>query len=282
MKRLEFLAVTAASMFVVLTTASAGRGEERKQATPSERTIRVALVQFDAIPEQVERNREQMIRLAKQASESGARWVLFHEGAVCDYTPRLDELAEPVPDGPTTCRMMALAKELKVFLSFGLSEREGQRFYITQVFVGPAGFVTRYRKTWLWRSPEDQGYRNEWSRYDPGTGPELFDIDGVKAACFICADGNSARCLERIHRLRPQVAFHPNNRKSLTDDAEYARRAKTIGAPLLVPNRVGNSWMHACDGGSAILGADGTLLARANREGREEILIYDLPIPARR
>jgi len=36
--------------------------------------------------------------------------------------------------------------------------------------------------------------------------------------------------------------------------------------------------MHACDGVSMILAADGTFLAEANREGREEILICDLEI----
>jgi len=245
------------------------------------RTVRLALVQFDAVPEQVDRNRTQMDRLARQAATQGARWIMFHEGTVCDYTDKLDQFAEFVPDGPTTQRMLALAKELNVYLSFGLSERSGDKFHITQVFVGPLGLIHRYRKTWLWRSPEDKGFRDEWSRYDPGDGPELFQIDGLRAACFICADGNSQRCLDRIRDLRPQVVFHPNNRRSLNTREEYSRRAQTVGAPLLVPNRVGTSWTHVCDGGSMILAADGTFLAEANREGREEILVYDLQIPAK-
>jgi len=35
----------------------------------------------------------------------------------------------------------------------------------------------------------DDGFRNEWTRYNPGTGPNLFLIDGIRATCFICADG---------------------------------------------------------------------------------------------
>jgi len=39
---------------------------------------------------------------------------------------------------------------------------------------------------------------------------------------------------------------------------------------------VGLSWNKKTTGGSAVYSAKGELLARANREGREEILRYDL------
>jgi predicted amidohydrolase len=95
----------------------------------------VAIVQFDASPEQVEKNLKTMERLAREAVKKGARWVVFHEGTTCDYTDRLDRFAEEVPSGPATRRMARLAKELRCYLSFGLSEKDGDRFYMTQVFV---------------------------------------------------------------------------------------------------------------------------------------------------
>jgi len=242
------------------------------------RVIPVALVQFDAVPEQVDRNLGEMERLASEAAGRGARWIMFHEGTVCDYTPRLDELAEPVPAGKCTRRMADLARRLKCHLSFGLSETERGRFYITQVFVGPRGLVYRYRKTWIWRDPPDKGYRDEWARYDPGTGPELFEIDGVRATCFICADGEAPRCIQRAAALRPQLAFFPNNRGGLPAFEVFGARAKTIGASMLVTNRVGNSWMHPCKGGCVAFAADGSVLAKANREGKEEILYCDVPV----
>jgi len=238
--------------------------------------IPVALVQFDAVPEEVERNRRAMRRLTERAVQLGSRWVMFHEGTVADYTPRLPELAEAVPDGKSTQAMIALAAELGCFISFGLSEVEGERYYITQAFVGPEGLVYRYRKTWLWRSENDEGYRNEWARYDPGAGPELFVIDGVKATCFICADGEAPRCIGRAATLRPQVIFYPNNRGSLPKFKVFGTRAREIGAPMLVTNRVGRSWKHDCVGGCVVYSAKGNILARANREGREEILIHRL------
>ncbi len=246
--------------------------------------VTVALVQFDAVPEQTERNLTAMERLAERAVGLGSRWVVFHEGTVADYTPRLSELAEPVPEGRSTGKMAHLARRLGCFISFGLSEVEQERYHIAQVFVGPEGFIYRYRKTWLWRSENDEGYRNEWARYDPGTGPELFTIDEVRATCFICADGEAPRCIQRARDLKPQVVFYPNNRGGLPGFKVFGARAKETGAPMLVTNRVGRSWKHDCVGGCVVYSSGGKVLAKANRKGEEEILVHRLRLatPARR
>lgn len=244
------------------------------------KTVRVSLVQFDAVPEQIERNIEQVERLSEQAVSGRARWVMFHEATLSDYTPKLVQLAEPVPYGKSTRRIEGLARRLGCYISFGLSEADRGRYYITQVFVGPKGFVYRYRKTWIWREKDDGGYRNEWARYDPGSGPELFLLDGVKATCFICSDGEAPRCIERAAQLAPQVVFYPNNRGSMSGPEYYGERARAIRAPMLVTNRVGQSWLKATRGGSSAYAADGTVLAQANREGREEILFHDLEVRA--
>jgi len=123
-------------------------------------------------------------------------------------------------------------------------------------------------------------YRNEWARYDPGTGPEIFDVDGVRATCFICADGNSTRCIERAAAVKPQVVFFPSNRENLPPFEEFGKIAGRIGAPMLVANRVGRSVVYDTKGGCVVFSAQGEVLAKANREGREEILINDLGFPA--
>jgi len=239
-------------------------------------TIPIALIQFDAVPEKVERNLERMELLAERTASLGARWIMFHEGTICDYTPRVTDFAEPVPNGRSTRRITELAHRLGCYISFGLSEKSRGRYFISQVFVGPKGFIYRYRKTWLWREPKDEGYRNEWTRYDPGTGPELFKIDGVNATCFICADGEAPRCIERAVELAPTIVFYPNNRPNLPEFEVFGRRAKSINAPMLVTNRVGRSWIYDCKGGCTVYSSSGDVLAKANRDGEEEILSYSL------
>jgi predicted amidohydrolase len=269
-------ALTATAAGLVLSAPDAAAVQKQEQLTA--RTIPIALVQFDAVPEQVDRNLHEIERLTEQAVKSGARWVMFHEGTVCDYTPRLRELAEQVPEGKSTQWATKLASRWNCFISFGLSETRADRFHISQVFVGPQGFLYRYRKTWIWRDSEDKGYRDEWARYDPGTGPEIFQFDGVRACCFICADGEARRCVERAVELRPQLVFYPNNRGTLPEFDLFGQRAKTIGAPMLVTNRVGYSWVYKCVGGCVVYSSNGEVLAKANREGKEEILLYNLEI----
>jgi predicted amidohydrolase len=272
------------SLVVLLALTGAVLVQADDAAAPM-RSIPIAIVQFDAVPEAVAANLHTMERLARQAAKKGARWIVFHEGTICDYTDRLDQLAETVPGGPSTRRMERLAKALGCFICFGLSEKDGEHFYITHVFVGPEGFIYRYRKTWLHKDPADRGYRNEYARYDPGTGPELFTIDGVRATCFICADATSPRCVKRARALRPQIGFHPVN--IVTPDAERLRAdeaalARAVGAPLIVPNRVGDSWMHKSGkGGAAVFSAQGQLLAGANGDGKEEVVVYQLTVPPR-
>ncbi len=250
-------------------------GDRTNQGT---RTIRVALVQFDAVPEQIDHNVRQVEALTERAVRSGARWVMFHENCLCDYTPRVSELSEEVPEGQSTRRIAALAERLHCYVGFGLSEKRFGLQYISHVFVGPRHYFHHYRKTWLWYAKLDHGYRNEWIRFDPGTGPEPFIIDGVRATCFICADGEAQRCIERAARLKPQVVFYPNNREILPAFHVFGTRAKAIGAPMLVTNRVGMSWKYNTQGGCTVFGPDGTVLAKANRKGQEEILLYNLKV----
>jgi predicted amidohydrolase len=250
---------------------------------PENQVIPVAIVQFDTAPEKVSANLDAMERLARSAIQKGARWVVFHEGAACDYSDQLEKLAEEVPSGQATRGMERLAKELDCYLSFGLSEKDGDRFYITQLFIGPNGYFYRYQKTWLHKDPTDSDYRNEYARYDPGTGPELFTIDGIRATCFICADATAPRCIKRARALKPQVVFHPVN--IVTRDGKKFREAEAaiareIGAPLLFPIRVGE-WVHkGGQGAAAIFSASGSLEAATNCDGNEEVILYRLVVPS--
>jgi predicted amidohydrolase len=238
--------------------------------------LRVALVQFDAVPGERERNLTEMERLVREAVSGGARLVMFHELATSDYVDDIDPLAERIPDGPSCRRMGALASELGRHIAFGLPERDGDRRFIAYVFLGPGGLIARYRKTWLFRTDADEGFRNEWARYDPGSGPEPFEILGRRATALICADATSPRAVERVRALEPEIVFFPVNRGAKRFTA-YPEIIARMGAVTLVANRVGQSHTRDCVGGSAVYDRDGRIIVEANRSGEEEILYYDLP-----
>jgi predicted amidohydrolase len=235
--------------------------------TSGVREISVAIVQFESAQDNPQTNFDHMARLARKAVERGSRWVLFHEVSLTDHTA-----PEPVPTGRMCEKMIALAKELDCFLSFGIAEKDKENVYIAQVFVGPQGFIYRYRKTWLW---EPLG---EWRWYDPGTGPDSFEFDGVRATCFICSDGVSQRCISKAAELKPSVVIYPNSRPGKLPYNQYQRWAKEIGAPILLSNRAGGRYI----GGCAVFDSVGTVTASANQDGKEEILFSALRITQER
>jgi len=254
-------------------------GGAKPRETEKARTVTVAVIQFDAVSGQVDRNVREMVRLSEAAAQAGARWILFHELSTCDYVEKAESVVEPVPDGPSTVRMAKVAKWFNCFIAFGMAEAHRGRVYDALVFVGPHGYVYHYRKTWLWHRQKDTSFRDEWLRFDPGSGPGIFELDGVRATCFICSDGDSARCITELAALKPGVVFYPNNREGWPPLEVFGKMAKTIHAPMLVANRVGRSVIFDCPGGSAVFSAEGKVLAQANREGREEILHYKLELP---
>src|SRR5689334_9695261 len=150
----------------VLPGVEADAGRSANKGAPV-KTIPIGLVQCDSVAEQVERNLDNMERLAEEAAKSGARWIMFHELTVCDYANQPGGLAELVPQGVSTTRMGSVAARLGMTLAFGTAEKDHGRIYDSQIFVGPHGYFYHYRKTWLWYAPKDESYRNEWSRYDP-------------------------------------------------------------------------------------------------------------------
>lgn len=241
-------------------------------------SYRLAIIQFDAVAEENERNVTEIERLSREAAAKGCEIIMFHESSVTDYVSDMEKYSEYVPEGPSCKKVEALAKELNTYICFGLSEKtEDRHYYITYVFTGPEGFIYRYRKTWIWRDPPDKGYRNEWARYDVGDGPEIFNLAGLRATCFICADGEAPRCIQRASLLKPDIVFYPNNRSSPSDSSEHDTKAARIGATTLVANRVGKSWQHDCKGGCIVFSPSGAVLAKTATT-EEEILIYDLSL----
>ena len=241
--------------------------------------MKVALIQMSVVEEQPKANLTKIVDFVKAAKSKGAKIVMFHEGTLTDYVSDVDKFAEEVPNGDS-CRMISkLAEELEIYVSFGLIEKEGLKRYITQVFFGPNNYFYKYRKTWLYATSDtikaNRRHRNEPRDFDPGNGPEIFEIEGLRASCIICADANAPRCSKLLKQLNPQVVFFPNNREMWRPNCRE-NLAKDLGIPLLITNRVGSSWGEKCVGGCSVYSTSGEILAKANEEGKEEILLFDL------
>jgi hypothetical protein len=80
-----------------------GQGGAGPLGTEKVRIIPVAVIQFDAVSGQVDRNLREMERLSAAAAQAGARWILFHELTTCDYVEKAESVVDPFPMGLPRC-----------------------------------------------------------------------------------------------------------------------------------------------------------------------------------
>ncbi len=160
--------------------------------------MKIAVAQLTATMDKPS-NLERIADLTARAADSGARLVVFPEGAMCDFGLKDEELhgpAEPL-DGPFVRALSKLAARFDLTLVAGMFERiSGDHLvYNSAVIVGPsAGVVGVYRKRHLF----DAFGEVESERFRAGEGdPLLFEIDGFKVGAVICYDMRFASFIER-------------------------------------------------------------------------------------
>ena len=171
------------------------------------RDIKVAAAQFEARDADKGYNLGRIEVLARRAVEAGAEIVSFHEGCITGYTfietlsrDELAELAEPVPEGPSTQRLIELSRQAGVPLLAGLIESHQDKLYNTYVAVAPEGFVARHRKVHAFVSKH-----LSW-----GNELEVFELCGVRCGILICYDNNLVEN-PRIMALKgAEVIFAPH------------------------------------------------------------------------
>jgi len=150
--------------------------------------IKIAAAQFEARDNDKGYNFTRIEALARQAIEQGAEIVSFHECCISGYTflekltrRQIEEIAEPVPDGPSTKRLIELSGKLGVPLLAGLIERDGDKLYNTYIAVAPQqGFVAKHRKIHAFVSKH-----LSW-----GDEMETFELCGIRCGILICYDNN--------------------------------------------------------------------------------------------
>jgi predicted amidohydrolase len=153
------------------------------------RDARVAAVQMESAAGDKDANFARLEALAGEAASKGAVLTLFPECCLTGYwflrrltVPRLAELAEPVPGGPSCERLLALSARLGTSLGAGLVEAaEGGVFHNSYVVAMPDGRIARHRKLHAFEHPAIHA----------GTEFTVFDTPhGFRAALLVCYDNN--------------------------------------------------------------------------------------------
>ena len=240
-------------------------GKENKIERPSGNSLRIAVVQQNGNPGKPEENRDKALRFAKQALDQGAEVILFHEELLVGYVDNLRELAETV-DGTTTRAFQGLLHGKQGLIIYGLTERDGDKYYISAPVVSASGLLADYRKTHLWW--KDEGLRHEPTYYLPGDRLVTFDIKGYKCGIMICYDGDFPEMTRSYANLGCSLVFWLNNRNSrgYAEVKDLAYRNSIIIATSCCCGL--DETGSPCRGGSNITDATGDLLSEIwDREG---------------
>ena len=172
------------------------------------RDIRIGAAQFEARDADKDYNLGRIRELAARAARQGAELVSFHECCICGYTflenlcrGELEELAEPVPRGPSTQALVELARELGVALGAGLLELgEDGRLYNTYAVVSPGGFVAGHSKLHPFIS----------DHLSPGAGYTVFELLGCTFGVLICYDNNLIENVRVTTLLGADIVLMPH------------------------------------------------------------------------
>ena len=169
--------------------------------------LKIAVAQFEPKDGDKEYNLSVIEKLTAQAKEQGADVISFHELSVTAYTYLKDlsheellNLAEPVPSGVSTNKLIKLAEKYDITILAGLVEIEDQKLYNTYICVDKSGMKAKFRKI----HPFISKYLEAGNEY------VVFDIKGWKCGILICYDNNVIENVRATALLGADIIFAPH------------------------------------------------------------------------
>ncbi len=172
------------------------------------RKIKIATAQFEHRCGDKRYNLSVIEQMASRAADEGCQAIAFHECSVTGYTfarklssSQLKDIAEQIPDGPSTAELIRIASMYNISILSGLFEKERDgRIYKAQICVDGNGLLAKHRKL------------HPFIHADilPGTGYTLFDLNGWKCGILICYDNNIIENVRATRLLGAEIIFMPH------------------------------------------------------------------------
>jgi predicted amidohydrolase len=228
--------------------------------------IKLALAQISSKRENKKANLQKIKEFTLKAKEQAADLVIFPELSLSGYVVRdqIYELAETIP-GPATKKIVGIARKTGMHVIFGmpeLSEKTKATIFNTAVFVGPKGFIGKYRKMYL---PTHSVFE-EKRYFRPGYQTAAFNTALGNIGLCICYDLFFPEVC-RLTRLKGaqliiSISASPSVRRSYFEILTAARALENT-AFLAYVNRVGVEEGLQFWGGSRLVSPTGEVLAKA-------------------
>ena len=215
--------------------------------------LRAASVQFNHLPDDKAANLRKIQDFTRRAAAEGVDLIVFPEMCITGYwhvrrlgRGRIEELAEPVPGGPSSRSLLQTARENGLTVGAGLIEKAPDgTLYNTYVVATPDGIAARHRKLHCFIS----------EHMESGSEYTVFDIPRkARVGVLTCYDNNIVENVRITALMGAEVLMAPHQTggcdspspraMGLIDPALWERRAaepEAIEAELRGPK--GRGWL---------------------------------------
>ena len=243
--------------------------------------VKVAAVQTDPKLMKISENWESMVSAIRKAAANQANLIVFPECSLTGYvfSSRQEALpfAETIP-GPSTEKLVSLCQELKVYVIFGLLEKEDDRLFNAAAFVGPQGLIAGYRKNHLPFLGVDRFVN---------IGDRPFQVHPTpigNIGIHICYDILFPESARIMTLLGADIVVLPTNfphGRGETLNCVARARAIENKVHVVLSDRVGSERGFTFAGLSNIVNATGEVLSLASPD-KEEIIYAEVSLEAAR
>lgn len=169
--------------------------------------MNLAVAQFEPRDGDKEHNLKIIEELCQKAAVGGANVICFHEMCVTAYTFTKDlsrtallDLAEMVPGGPSTNRLVDIATTYDLTILAGLVEQQGDEIFNTYICVDSSGLISKFRKL----HPFISQYMSAGNSY------VTFELNGWTCGILICYDNNVIENVRATALLGAEIIFAPH------------------------------------------------------------------------
>jgi N-carbamoylputrescine amidase len=226
---------------------------------------------------------------ARTAAAQGAQVMCFQELFYGPYFCQVQDAkyyayTEPIPDGPTTKRFQAVAKELGMVLVLPMYEivQPGLYFNTAAVIDADGRYLGKYRKQHI---PQVKGF---WEKFyfTPGTeGYPVFETAVGKVGVYICYDRHFPEGWRALGLNGAEIVFNPS--ATSRGLSEYIWRleqpASAVANMYFVGaiNRVGIESEYGDDdfyGQSYFVDPEGKFVGETGDPHKPELIVRDLDI----
>jgi 5-aminopentanamidase len=170
--------------------------------------IKISTAQFEAKNGDKSYNLSVIEKLAKKAAEEGADVIAFHECSITGYTfarnltkEQMLDLAEFIPNGESTKKLVEIAAKYKIIILAGLFEKDkDDNLFKPYICVDKNGLIAKHHKIHPFINPY----------LTPGKNYTIFEIHGWKCGILICYDNNIIENVRATKLLGADIIFMPH------------------------------------------------------------------------